>query len=306
MTQITELNSASSAAGARASAGGVSPRVLGQWHLVSLLGQGALARVFRARPAAAPAERGAHYAVKVLRDRWEDNPVAIGCMQREAAVGRVVSHANLVSVLDAHLAESPRLIVMPYLPGATLAARLTRGQRLSLPLALWVARQVAQALDALHRAGWSHLDVKPSNVIVSAAGHATLLDAGMARRIDDPACVVDRPVLGTLKYIAPELLTSHLAADARSDIYSLGVMLFEMLTGRLPFTGETAGELVDSHRQGIPKNIQALAPQLPPGLVRLVRRMLAKDPLRRPQTAEGLVERLVSLEIETLPQRISA
>ena len=306
MPYDSELISADSATAAPVRTIGELPARVGDWQLVSLLGEGSLSRVFRARPASAPSDREALYAVKVLRERWQDSAAALDCFYREVTVGRELSHPNLVSILSARLSEPPAYLVMPYLPGSTLAARLSRGQRLGPSTALWTARQVAQALAAMHAAGWCHLDVKPSNVFVSAAGHVTLLDLGFARKLDEATCVVDRPLLGTLKYIAPELLTSYASADRRSDIYSLGVMLFEMLAGRLPFNGESVGELVTQHRQRLPKDIRGLAPQLPPGLGRLLRHMLAKDPLRRPQTAESLVQRLVSLEIETLPQRIPA
>lgn len=306
MTQNSELTSSSRAETAHSIAAGNLPKTIGKWELVSLLGEGAFARVFRGRPAGSRSCQAAHYAVKVMRDRWQNDATAIECWHREATVGRAVVHRNLVSVLDAQLAEPPRLIVMPYVPGGSLAARLTRSKWLGLPMAIWITRQVAEALCALHAAGWAHLDIKPSNVLISASGHVTLLDLSMARPLESVACVIDRPVLGTLKYVAPELLTSQIPADGRSDIYSLGVMLFELLTGRLPFNGETAGDLVVNHRQGVPKNIQAMVPSLPAGLVRLVRHMLAKDPLRRPQTAAGLVERLVSIEIETLAERIPA
>jgi len=172
-----------------------------------------------------------------------------------------------------------------------------------LPVALWMARQVVEALEALHAAGWMHGDVKPGNVFVSPEGHVTLLDLGFARRRDETGSAVDRLLTGTCNYMAPELITSALRADIRSDVYSLGVVLFELLAGRLPFTGESLAELATKHRQSRPPNLRRLAPHLPQAVVELVQQMLAKDPLRRPQTPRELIDRLVGLEIATFSER---
>jgi serine/threonine protein kinase len=107
---------------------------------------------------------------------------------------------------------------------------------------------VAEALDALHAAGWMHADVKPSNVFVSSSGHVTLIDLGFARSADERGSIADRPLLGTLNYMAPEVLYSSRGGDIRSDVYSLGVTLFEMLTGRLPFDSQDVAELASQQR----------------------------------------------------------
>lgn len=278
-------------------------RQVGQWELVEWVAAGALADVYRARPAGCPPDRPALYAVKLLRPQWQDNPKAVMLMRREAAVGRRVCHPNLVSILAAGLREPPYYVVMPWLEGATLAHRLARCQRFDLPEVLWIARQVAEALAALHTDGWMHGDVKPSNIFLSPEGHATLLDLGFARRPDETGSAVDRCVMGTCAYLAPEMVTSALRADVRSDIYSLGAVLFEMLCGRPPFEAGTLAELVAQHRQARAPDLRRIVPQLPTGVVRLVREMLAKEPLRRPQTPCELAERLMRLEIATFGER---
>ena len=123
----------------------------------------------------------------MLRPRWKDDPRAIGLLQREALVGQTVSHPHLVPILAAHVLESPRLLVMPWLEGASLAVRLANGQQYGVPEALWIARQTAEALDALHQAGWMHGDVAPGNIHLSPTGHVTLLDFNFARRPMKPA-----------------------------------------------------------------------------------------------------------------------
>ncbi len=302
MTQ-TDLKSSTDAAAARRGGRGELPCRVGQWELVCLAAEGSLARVYRGRPAGTPADRPAPYALKMLRPEWQEDPRAVRLLQREALVGRSISHPHLVSILQANLGRPPRFVVMPWLDGGTLQAQLDAGKRAEVPVALWIARQVAEALEALHAGGWMHGDVKPGNVFILPEGHVTLLDLGFARSKDETGSAVDRLLTGTCNYIAPELITSALRADIRSDIYSLGVVLFELLAGRLPFTGESLAELAGQHKQSRPPDLRRLAPHLPKSVVRLVGQMLAKEPLRRPQTPRELIDRLVALEITTFSER---
>ncbi|HEY4759432.1 MAG TPA: serine/threonine-protein kinase, partial [Thermoguttaceae bacterium] len=234
-----------------------------QWELVKFAGKGALTKIYRARPAGAPPNQPGSYALKMLLPVWQNDAQAVRLLQREALVGKTVSHPHLIPILDASVQQIPRFVVMPWLDGATLEQQLTSGKRFDLPEALWIARQTAEALGALHQAGWMHGDVKPSNIMVSPEGHATLLDLGFARRSDEIGSAVDRCVLGTFHYIAPELLTSSLRADIRSDIYSLGAVLYRILAGRLPFAGDDLAELASQHKQSLPPNLRRLAPHLP-------------------------------------------
>ncbi len=279
------------------------PRRLKHWELSGLVGEGSLTQVYRARPAGAQGDRPAAHAVKLLRPQRQQDARAVGVLRREAQVGRTVSHPHLIPILEAGVHGPPYFVVMPWLAGRTLAEEQASQGPLDLPALLWLARQVAEGLDALHAAGWMHGDVKPANVFVSPEGHVTLLDLGFARRPDETGSVVDRCVVGTCNYIAPEMITSALGADVRSDVYSLGVVLFELLSGRLPFEGSDLAELAAQHKQARPPDLRRLVPQLPTDVVRLVHEMLAKEPLRRPQTPAELIERLVALEIDTFGER---
>jgi serine/threonine protein kinase len=191
---------------------------------------------------------------------------------------------------------------MPWLPGATLDSHAAH-RPLDPPDALWIARQISEALQALHDHGWTHGDIKPSNVRISPEGHATLLDLGFARRKGESGCAVDRCVLGTCNYMAPELITSALAADIRSDIYSLGVLLFQLLSGRLPFEGNNLAEVVSQQCSGRAPDLRRLVPQLPSAVAGLIRELLGKEPLRRPQSPRELIQRLVALEVATFAER---
>lgn len=241
------------------------------------------------------------YALKLLRKKWHNVPAAVATIEREAEVGQAVPHRHLMPVLDARWTSTPYYVVLPHLRGATLAERLA-GRPMSLPMSLGVARQTAEALAALDAAGWMHADVKPSNIHVSPEGHVTLFDLGFARRSRDDESAVLRPVAGTIAYMAPEMITSSLTPDIRSDLYSLGAVLYECLSGRPPFRGDAAAT-VEQILGRRPQSLTAINQNVPVSVAGLVERMLAKQPLRRPQTPREVVEALVPLEIEHFAER---
>lgn len=272
---------------------------LGAWQLIRQLGEGTFTRVYQARFADAHESQLASYAIKVLRNQWWRDLQVVEMQRREAWIGSVVSHPNLLPVLAASVEEPPFYIVSPKLEGATLDRLLAERGPLSVPLALWIARQVAEGLAALGDAtGMIHTDVKPANILISPIGHATLIDFGFAQTPAESSRWATRPLQGTLAYIAPEMVTSALAADARSDVYSLGVTLYEMLTGRRPWESDDPGELASLHREAKPICIRELRPELPKPVASLVHSMLAKEPLRRPGRPRELAAKLVRLEIE--------
>ena len=258
--------------------------------------------MYQARPTGGTGAAG--YAAKLLKQPWDADPRGLELLAREARVGRRVTQAHLVPILAANLDEPPYYVLMPLLEGRTLKSEIACGCRPAVPLALWITRQVAEALEALDAAGWIHADVKPSNIFLSPTGHATLIDLSFAQRRGEEATSGPRPLAGTPAYLAPERIVSTLAADIRSDLYSLGVTLFELLTGRLPFDGADAARLASQHRQELPADLRSLAPQLPLSVARLVRQLLSKEPLRRPQSPRELVDRLAALEIETFADRL--
>lgn len=280
--------------------------VIDRWQLLQPLGEGAMADVYLAAPGENASPAAARYALKVLKRCWEDDPVAVSLFAREAHLGQSISDPHLVPVLDWNLKSAPYYVAMPHLEGTTLEAQLRQNREVDLPVALWIVRQVAQGLDALHAAGWMHADVKPANIFISPGGHVTLIDLGYARGAHETGSVAERPLAGTLNYLAPEMLTSALSADIRSDIYSLGIVLYELLAGQLPYEGRNPVEVAALQRAGVPDRLRCLAPQLPPSAVTLVRQMMAKEPLRRPQTPSELVRRLTRLEIATFRERLPA
>lgn len=274
---------------------------LGSWRLVQRLARGMCTDIFVARPMRSTSNAPCDYVVKTLRAEFESDPILVDTINREAAAGRKLSHAHIISILAAHTHMCPYYVVMPRLEGATVRRAIDAVGPLVIPQALWIARQVAAALAEMHRCRLLHCDVKPSNIFVTETGHATLFDLGFATSWEGCPKAPAVDLRGTLAYIAPEMLTSTTALGPWSDVYSLGVTLFEMLTGRLPFTQDSPARMAQSHLRDIPPSPRTFVPQLPRSVARLLRRMMAKEPSRRP--TDDLVETLMRLEIETFGLR---
>ena len=280
--------------------------VLGCWSCEHLVGWGRTSRVYAARPTDRPQGWPLDYIVKTLNAHSDTDPLVVDFFRREACVGRQVSNRHLVPVLTAQLKQSPYYIVFPRIDGTLLSRSISKHRPLRVPMALWIVRQTAQALQALHNTGWLHGDIKPANIIVTPDGHVTLIDLGFTRRFGESCYVADRPFAGTLHYAAPECLSSRLARDSRSEIYSLGILLFECLTGCRPFEMKTAAALVEAHRRQPPPSLRQQLPHLPFDVSHLVQQMLAKNPIRRPQTMRELIDELISLEVATLKEHVVA
>lgn len=279
----------------------------GPWQLVRLVGEGEWARVFQARPADADPLGPADYAVKILKAPFATHPAYVDLLRREDYVGRRITHRHLAPVLASSLKRAPCWIALPYLEGISLETRLCVGQALAPAVALWTVRQVAEALVALHAAGWMHGDVKPHNIVVSPGGHATLVDLGFSRAIEPTlAAKSPRPqadmLAATPAYAAPETFADPPQFHYASDIYSLGITLFECLTGRRPFLSNHVAALAESHQFQTPPDVRQSSLQVPAGLADLVSRMLSKNPESRPSGLR-LLDELVRLEIETFDQR---
>jgi eukaryotic-like serine/threonine-protein kinase len=273
------------------------PRLPG-FELLQCLGGGPLTQVYLARDC----EADALCAVKLLRDEWADEPTAVKLLQREARAGLAVQHPHLVQLRYVHVLTPPFFLVMELLPGESLRRRLRRDYRLDPATAVWVARQTAEALGALHRAGFVHGDVKPDNIRLVDDGTAKLIDLGFAHRPGENRALREQGyVLGTAEYLAPELCAFEADADPASDLFSLGVTLFETLTGQLPYPAGPPEQTLRRHRTDPPADVRLHA-DLPPALATLVERLLARRPAARPRAA-AVIGQLVALEIAALRRR---
>lgn len=268
------------------------------YDLLNPLGGGLLTAVYAGRVL----DTDEPCAVKVLRPDWEHQPMAVKLLQREARALLAVRHARIVPVLDTHVLTPPHFLVMALLAGETLRRRQQRDYALDAATALWVARQTAEGIAALHRKGFVHGDVKPDNVFLTADGQAVLLDLGFAHRPGENASFLEQGyLLGTVNYLAPELCgRTPNDDDLRADMFSFGVMLFELLTGRLPYATGSAEETLRRHGEQAPERVPPHG--LPRGVPELVARLLAFDPRERPR-AEALVQELIGHEIAALGHR---
>nr|MDT0521285.1 protein kinase [Streptomyces sp. DSM 41633] len=253
----------------------------GRYRLIEPIGAGGFGQVWKAHDP----NVDRLVAVKVLTgDAGSSRQVAR--FAREAAVAGGLAHPNIVTVHDfgsaVHGGQTCAYLVMELLAGHPLSTALEAG-RLPLPKAMYVAACVADALEAAHDAGLTHRDIKPSNIMIRSNGKATVVDFGITKGADGQHDVTTTGILiGTPAYMAPEALSGTF--DHRSDLYSLGCVLYEMVTGRRPFNG-TSWHLVNQHLKEQPAPLRALRPDAPVELERFVSQLLAKDPAQRPASA---------------------
>ncbi len=271
-------------------------RVLaGRYRLDEVIGRGGMSTVYRGTDLSLDRV----VAVKVAMDPLlERDPVYASRFKREARAAAGISNSGIVTVFDAGADGPTRYIVMEYVEGRDLAAILRDERPFEPPRAVRIAQQVAGTLAAAHAAGIVHRDIKPGNIMVTPEGQVKVLDFGIARTTDGVNLTQTASVLGTAPYMSPEQAMGQ-PADARSDIYSLGCVLYEMLTGKPPFMGDLPAAVLHQHVRVAPKPPGALNPNVPPALDALVLQMLAKSPEDRPQTAAEVRDRLAALDTAT-------
>lgn len=214
--------------------------------------------------------------------------------RQEARLLARLSHPNVVQVYDLIEDGSRLWIAMEFVGGGTLADVIERSGTLAWREALRLGRQIAAALGFAHQQGVVHRDVKPINILLTSDGTPKITDFGLAKLLESSVHTQEGSLLGSARYMSPEQAAGR-AADARSDIYSLGITFYEMLCGRAPFEGETASVLAQ-HLSQEPTPIGALCPNLPTELEALVARMLAKDPAMRPQCLQEVLGALSAME----------
>ncbi|MDP9411932.1 MAG: protein kinase [Actinomycetota bacterium] len=260
----------------------------GRYEILRRLGGVGMAEVHLARDE----HLGRDVALKVLRGRLAEDEVFLKRFRREARSAATLNHPNVVQVYDQRRSEDGRCyIAMEYVPGGTLKERIAREGPLDPAEASRLASQVAEALRAAHERGVVHRDVKSQNVLLSAAGDAKVADFGIARAADATTLSGPGAVLGTAKYMSPEQATG-LVATPRSDLYSLGVVLYEMLTGELPFEADDPAQARAKHAVEPPPHPRDANPRVPEPMDALVTKLMAKDPEHRLGSAAELVEEL--------------
>jgi beta-lactam-binding protein with PASTA domain len=246
------------------------------------LGSGGMADVYLAEDQ----ELGRRVALKLLDDRHASDEQFVERFRREAQSAAGLNHPNIVSIFDRGRAEGTYYIAMEYLDGRTLKELLVRNGPTPIPIAIDYARQILGALAFAHRNGIIHRDIKPHNIVVGGDGRLKVTDFGIARSGASQMTEAGS-IVGTAQYLSPEQARGA-PVDPRSDLYSLGIVLYEMLTGKVPFTGDTPVEIAMKHLSQIPEPPSSLRPEVPHDLDAVVLRALAKDPEQRYGSSEEM------------------
>ncbi len=276
---------------------------LGPYEIIEEIGRGGMATVYRAYQPSI----GRFVALKIIHRAIATDTKALGRFQREARLIARLEHPHLLPVYDYDGEHEPPYIVMRYLEGGTLKDALELD---AIPLAdtVHILRQVSAALDYAHRQGVIHRDIKPSNVLIDTEGNAFLMDFGIARLIESESGITQTGfAVGTPTYMSPEQSMGLETVDGRSDIYALGVLLFQMLAGRAPFEGDNAMAIIMQQIQTQPPEVSSLNPELPPDIDDVIKRVLAKNPDDRYQTATDLatdLARAANLTADSTPTAI--
>jgi len=257
----------------------------GRYRIVSLLGKGGMGEVYRGEDL----KLGAPVALKFLPATIANDARRVRRFYEEVRIGRQVSHPNVCRIYDVAEVEGLRFLSMEYVDGEDLASLLRRIGRLPFEKALDVSRDLCAGLAAAHDLGIVHRDLKPANVMLDGRGRARITDFGLAALASD--LEEGRSLVGTPAYLPPEQLEGG-AATARGDLYSLGLVLFELLTGKRPFEGKTAAQIAEQAQEGRLPRVSAVVPEVPASVDRTIARCLDRDPLRRPTSAREVMAAL--------------
>ena len=254
----------------------------GRYRIIRKLGSGGMANVYLAEDQ----ELGRRVAIKILNDRHAGDEQFVERFRREAKNAASLSHPNIVSIYDRGEAEGTYYIAMEYLDGKSLKELILERGPAPVSVAVDYARQILAALRFAHRNGIVHRDIKPHNVLVDAEGHAKVTDFGIARA-GASQMTEEGSIIGTAQYLSPEQARGT-KVDQTSDLYSLGIVLYEMLTGTVPFTGDSPVEIAMKHLSATPEPLSARRPDIPKALDLVILRALAKDPAARYQSADEM------------------
>ena len=263
-----------------------------RYELAGLLGVGGMGSVYRARDR----ELDEMIAVKVLRRELVAEPGMLERFRREVKLARRVTHTNVARVFDLGEHAGEKFITMELVDGESLAARLSRDGALQIGDAVAMAIAIGEGLAAAHAAGVVHRDLKPDNVLLANDGRVVVTDFGIARAIaiSSPAKRTAGMIVGTPEYMAPEQIEGA-AIDARTDVYAWGIVLYEMLTGRSAWTGDSALAIITARMLAPPPDPRAVRAEIPEPLAELVLRMIARSPAGRPDSAREVVHSLAAL-----------
>lgn len=261
-------------------------RLLGnRYKILELIGEGGMALVYKAECTLLQRI----VAVKVLRSQYSSDKEFVERFRREAQAAASLSHPNMVNIYDVGQEDDIHYIVMEYISGETLKDLIKREAPLSVNRTLRIALQIAEALRHAHERNIIHRDIKPHNILLTPEGRVKVTDFGIARAISAGGFTQTGVVMGSVQYFSPEQ-AKGVSVGPQSDLYSLGCVIYEMLTGEVPFEGESPISIALKHLQEAPPPIGRLRPDLPPAVVNILNRALAKDLSHRYPSARAMIK----------------
>lgn len=284
--------------------GGLQPTLhpsIGRFKLEAKLGAGGMGEVYHATDT----HLRRTVALKLLPERFAAEPERLSRFEEEARAASALNHPNIVTIYDSGVSDGTPWIAMEYVEDRTLR-RLAQNERLSVDAVLRIARQIADALAKGHESGIVHRDLKPENVMVPDDGRVKILDFGLAKLMRDEAALCGRPdseteymtspgaVIGTPEYMSPEQVKGQ-AAEYRSDQFALGVIVYELTSGKHPFRRESVAETWSAILEADPPHLDQVRPGLPPEIAGIVARCLAKDPAHRYASTRELARALARI-----------
>ena len=270
----------------------------GRYQIIEGLGRGGMGRVYKAHDT----EIKEKVALKLLSPDITADEKTIDRFRNEIKLARKIAHRNVCKMYDLGEEEGTRYITMEYVPGEDLKSTIKRIGQLPINKSVSIAKQICEGLAEAHRLGIIHRDLKPSNIMVDSTGNARIMDFGIARSMSGEGLTMEGVIIGTPEYMSPEQAEGK-DVDPRADIYSLGIIMYEMVTGRLPFKGDSFLNIALKHRSEAPPNPTQQNPQVPDTLGRIILTCLEKDKERRFQGVEDLLSELSKIE-ETKPEGI--
>jgi serine/threonine-protein kinase len=275
----------------------VGKTLAGRYELIEKIAEGGMARVYRGRDILLKRT----IAVKILKDQMTGDAAFVRRFEREAQSAAALSHPHIVNIYDVGEEEGTYFMVMEYVDGKNLKEYIREKGKLSAPEAIKITRQIAEALEQAHQAGVVHRDIKPQNILFSREGKVKVTDFGIAIAGDGVTVTVGDQIIGSVQYISPEQARGELAGK-QSDLYSLGIVLYEMVTGKVPFAAESPVALAMKHIQEQIVPPRRLVDSIPEALEQIILKLVQKDIAERYSTAGELLEDLFYTENRGTPR----